>query len=167
MTRDAVASDQLPPSGLPFSVAVRGCGRSSLTPGRAGGPGPATGQLIDGDVAQQADQTLRPRRVLAAGGHGEAEVGRGGLGGYADLRDVQGVHDDEVTVPAVPGRRGGADVACCAGVVGQLIGTLGKAEPISSPAPSDSWVTVAGMSATAQCQKPEPVGASGSYTVTA
>ena len=36
-----------------------------------------------------------------------------------------------------------------------------------SPAPAGSSVTVAGRSATAQCQKPDAVGASGSYTVTA
>jgi 2-iminobutanoate/2-iminopropanoate deaminase len=57
MTRDAVTSDQLPPSGLPFSVAVRGGGLLFLS-------GPvaqdrATGELAGGDVAQQADQILR------------------------------------------------------------------------------------------------------------
>jgi hypothetical protein len=35
------------------------------------------------------------------------------------------------------------------------------------PAPAGSSVTEAGMFATAQCQKPLPVGASGSSTVTA
>src|SRR3954464_5545401 len=43
----------------------------------------------------------------------------------------------------------------------------GRPEPVSSPAPAGSSLTPAGMSATAQCQKPEPVDASGSYTVTA
>ena len=38
---------------------------------------------------------------------------------------------------------------------------------MSSPAPAGSSVTFAGMSTTAQCQNPHPVGASGSYTVTA
>ena len=57
MTRDAVTSDQLPPSDLPFSVAVRGGGLLFLS-GQVG-QNPATGELIDGDVAQQADQILR------------------------------------------------------------------------------------------------------------
>ena len=57
MTRDAVTSDQLPPSGLPFSVAVRGGGLLFLSGQVA--QDPATGELIDGDIAQQADQILR------------------------------------------------------------------------------------------------------------
>jgi len=57
MTRDAVTSDQLSPSGLPFSVAVRGGGLLFLSGQVA--QDPATGELIDGDVAQQADQVLR------------------------------------------------------------------------------------------------------------
>ena len=57
MTRDAVTSDQLPPSRLPFSVAVRGGGLLFLSGQVA--QDPATGELVDGDVAQQADQILR------------------------------------------------------------------------------------------------------------
>ena len=57
MTRDAVTSDQLPASGLPFSVAVRGGGLLFLSGQVA--QDPATGELVDGDVAQQADQILR------------------------------------------------------------------------------------------------------------
>ena len=57
MTRDAVTSDQLPPSGLPFSVAVRGGGLLFLSGQVA--QDPATGELIDGDVGQQADQVVR------------------------------------------------------------------------------------------------------------
>jgi 2-iminobutanoate/2-iminopropanoate deaminase len=57
MTRDAVTSDQLPSLGLPFSVAVRGGGLLFLSGQVA--QDPATGELIDGDVAQQADQVLR------------------------------------------------------------------------------------------------------------
>src|SRR3954453_13505825 len=38
---------------------------------------------------------------------------------------------------------------------------------LPSPAPAGKSVTVAGRLATAQCQKPDAVGASGSYTVTA
>ena len=57
MTRDAVTSDQLPASGLPFSVAVRGGGLLFLSGQVA--QDPATGELADGDIAQQADQILR------------------------------------------------------------------------------------------------------------
>ena len=57
MTREAVTSDQLPASGLPFSVAVRGGGLLFLSGQVA--QDPATGELVDGDVAQQADQILR------------------------------------------------------------------------------------------------------------
>ena len=39
--------------------------------------------------------------------------------------------------------------------------------PLPSPAPAGRSVTVAGRLATAQCQNPDPVGASGSYIVTA
>ena len=53
-----------------------------------------------------------------------------------------------------------------AGVVGQGDRIAGK--PLTpSPTPAGSSVTVAGRLATAQCQKPDAVGASGSYTVTA
>src|SRR3954452_23230424 len=43
----------------------------------------------------------------------------------------------------------------------------GRFSPPSAPAPVGSSVTEAGMLYTAQCQKPEPVGASGSWMVTA
>ena len=56
MTRDAVTSDQLPASGLPFSVAVRGGGLLFLSGQVA--QDPATGELVDSDIAQQADQIL-------------------------------------------------------------------------------------------------------------
>src|SRR5262245_32125490 len=39
--------------------------------------------------------------------------------------------------------------------------------PLPSPTPAGRSVTVAGRLATAQCQKPDAVGASGSYMVTA
>jgi 2-iminobutanoate/2-iminopropanoate deaminase len=57
MTRDAVTSDQLPASGLPFSVGVRGGGLLFLSGQVA--QDPATGELVDSDIAQQADQILR------------------------------------------------------------------------------------------------------------
>src|ERR1700676_1989774 len=42
----------------------------------------------------------------------------------------------------------------------------GKGVESSAPAPSGSRVVLAGMSSTIQCQKPLPVGASGSYIET-
>ena len=56
ITRDAVISDPLPPSGLPVSVAARGGGLIFLSGQVAQDPAP--GDLIDGDVAQQADQVM-------------------------------------------------------------------------------------------------------------
>lgn len=97
----------------------------------------------------------------------EAEESRGGLCWDADGLDVEGVHHDEVAVHAMPGGWGGTDESGGAGIVGQLEGALGQTRAGVVTAPSGSSVTPAGMSATAQCQKPEPVGASGSYTVTA
>ena len=57
MTGYAVTSDQLPASGQPFAVAGRGGGLLFLSGQVA--QDPATGELVHGDVAQQADQILR------------------------------------------------------------------------------------------------------------
>src|SRR5687767_619895 len=43
----------------------------------------------------------------------------------------------------------------------------GRFDPLTFPASGFSSITVAGMLITDQCHQPEPVGASGSYTVTA
>src|SRR3978361_565883 len=48
-----------------------------------------------------------------------------------------------------------------------VIASPGKPLWLPSPTPSGRSVTVAGRLATAQCQNPDPVGASGSYIVTA
>src|SRR4029079_714688 len=45
--------------------------------------------------------------------------------------------------------------------------TASPGNPLPSPTPAGRSVTVAGRLATAQCQKPEAVGASGSHMVTA
>ncbi len=55
MPRDAVTGDK--PSGLPFSMAVRGAGLLYFSGQVA--EDPATGDLIDGDAAQQTGQILR------------------------------------------------------------------------------------------------------------
>ena len=78
MPREAVTSDELPPSGLPFSVAVRGGGLLFLSGQVA--QDPATGELIDGDAGQQADQVLRNlATTLAAIGKVMADVIRVGV----------------------------------------------------------------------------------------
>ena len=78
MPRDAVTTDQLPPSGLPFSAAVRGGGLLFLSGQVA--QDPATGELIDGDVAEQADQALRNiAATLAAIGKDLSDVIRVGV----------------------------------------------------------------------------------------
>jgi reactive intermediate/imine deaminase len=56
MTRDAIATDQLAAPVGPFSVGVRGAGLLFLSGQVA--QDPATGTLIDGDVARQTHQIL-------------------------------------------------------------------------------------------------------------
>jgi enamine deaminase RidA (YjgF/YER057c/UK114 family) len=103
MTPDAVTSDQLPASGPPFSVAVRGGGLLFLSGQVA--QDPATGELIDGDIAQQADQILRNiAATLAAIGKDLDDVIRVGV--LPDRHDA--VRRDERDVPqalrrALPG----------------------------------------------------------------
>src|SRR5258708_10647337 len=57
MTRAAVAGARLPASRLPFSVAVRGGGLLFLSGQVA--EAAASGELVDGDIAEQAGQILR------------------------------------------------------------------------------------------------------------
>ena len=78
MTRDAVTSNQLPASGLPFSVAVPGGGL--LLPSGQPAQDPATGELVDGDIAQQAGQILHNiAATLAAIGKDLDDVTRVGV----------------------------------------------------------------------------------------
>ena len=63
MTGYAVTSDQLPASGQPLAVAGRGGGL--FLSGQVA-QDPATGELVDGGVAQQADQILRNIAVTLA-----------------------------------------------------------------------------------------------------
>ena len=57
MTRHAIATDKLAAPVGPFSLGVRGAGLLFLSGQVA--QDPATGELVDGDIAQQADQILR------------------------------------------------------------------------------------------------------------
>ena len=78
MTRDAVTSDQLPASGLPFSVAVRGGGLLYFSGQVA--TDPVTDELIEGDVAEQTERVLRNiAAILAAIGKDLDDVIRVGV----------------------------------------------------------------------------------------
>jgi 2-iminobutanoate/2-iminopropanoate deaminase len=57
MTRSAISSDTLAPPAGPFSPGVRGGGLLFLSGQVA--QDPATGKLIDGDIASQTHQILR------------------------------------------------------------------------------------------------------------
>ena len=84
-----------------------------------------------------------------------------------ELLHVDGVHDDEVPVRAVPGRRGGADEALQACVVGQGDRVAGKS---AAAAVADTGGQVGhrrGQVGHRPVPEPDPVGASGSYIVTA
>jgi 2-iminobutanoate/2-iminopropanoate deaminase len=76
MPRDAVTGDK--PSGLPFSMAVRGAGLLFFSGQVA--QDPATGALIDGDAAQQTGQILRNMAAsLAVAGKSLDDVVRVGV----------------------------------------------------------------------------------------
>ena len=66
----------------------------------------------------------------------------------------------------MPGRWGGADEVRRATVVAELEGVARELGVAALAGTGGSSATSAGMSATAQCQNPDPVGVSGSKTVT-
>ena len=73
MTRNAITSDKLPPPVGPFSLGVYGSDLLFLSGQVA--QDPATGKLIDGDAADQAEQILRNlATALAAGGKDLGDV---------------------------------------------------------------------------------------------
>jgi 2-iminobutanoate/2-iminopropanoate deaminase len=85
MTRAAISSDTLAPPAGPFSPGVRGGGLLFLSGQVA--QDPATGKLIDGDVASQTHQILRNlAAVLAAAGKDLDDVIRVGVY-LADMAD--------------------------------------------------------------------------------
>lgn len=78
MTRNAVTSDGLAAPAGPFSLAVRGGGLLFVSGQVA--QDPATGELIDGDAAEQTDQILRNlATALEAAGKSLADVVRVGV----------------------------------------------------------------------------------------
>jgi 2-iminobutanoate/2-iminopropanoate deaminase len=67
MPRDPIIIPNAPPSALPYSPGVRS-GDHVFLSGQTG-VDPATGQLVEGDVAAQAEQVFKNlARVLAAAG---------------------------------------------------------------------------------------------------
>lgn len=96
MPRDAVTSDKLSAPGLPFSMAVRGGGLLFFSGQVA--TDPATGELINGDVAQQTEQVLRNlATALAAAGRDLQDVVRVGvylndMSQFAAMNEVYGKH---------------------------------------------------------------------------
>ena len=78
MTRDAIATDKLAAPVGPFSLGVRGAGLLFLSGQVA--QDPATGRLIDGNVARQTHQVLdNVATVLATVGKSLADVLRVGV----------------------------------------------------------------------------------------
>ena len=122
---------------------------------RATGPAEAPSLLLVGRHQGGAAQRVE-EEVEAQDGGRRVRVDVEGLG-------VDGVDDDEVAVRAVAGRGSRADVPGEPAVVAQLdCAVRAAAGRPCRPAPLGSSVTEAGMFATAQCQKPLAVGASGS-----
>jgi len=80
--------------------------------------------------------------------------------------DVQRGDGDEVPMHTGARRRRGAEIPPQTGIVRQLDGRRGNRPESGDPAPLGRLCVDAGMSMTAQCQNPDPVGASGSNTVT-
>lgn len=100
MTRDAITSGKLSAPAGPFSLAVYGA-RLLLLSGQVA-QDPATGRLIDGDTARQADQILRNiATALEAAGEGLGDVVRVGvyLSDISDFAAVNEVHGRHFTEP--------------------------------------------------------------------
>ena len=92
MTRNSVASDKLAVPVGPFSLATRG-GDALFVSGQVA-QDPATGALIDGDVARQTDQALRNlAAVLEAAGKGLGDVVRVGVY-LTDMADFAAMNEE-------------------------------------------------------------------------
>jgi len=96
MARDVITSDKLPATDLPFSLGVRGGGLLYLSGQVA--QDPSTGQLVEGDVARQADQILgNIATALAAAGKDLDDVVRVGvyltdMADFAAMNEVYARH---------------------------------------------------------------------------
>lgn len=100
MTRDVVSTDKIAKAAGPFSAAVRRDGFTFLS-GQVG-QDPATGALIGGDTAAQAEQALRNlTAVVEAAGKTLDDVVRVGvyLTDMADFATVNAVYERFFTKP--------------------------------------------------------------------
>lgn len=100
MPRKAITSDKLPTQVIPISLAVYG-GSLLYLSGQVA-QDPATGKLIDGDVAQQTDQILRNiATALQAAGKDLDDVVRVGvyLSDMADFAAMNEVYGKYFTEP--------------------------------------------------------------------
>jgi 2-iminobutanoate/2-iminopropanoate deaminase len=100
MTRKTITSGKLPAPVGPFSLAAYGAGLLFLSGQVA--QDPATGKLIDGDTAVQADQILRNiATALEAAGKGLEDVVRVGvyLSDMSDFTVVNEVYSRHFTEP--------------------------------------------------------------------
>jgi 2-iminobutanoate/2-iminopropanoate deaminase len=93
--RESFSSPHLPPPVGPFSPAVRGPGDALYLSGQVG-TDPATGKLVDGGVAAQAERALRNlQAVLEAAGRSLDDAVRVGvyltdMGDFAAMNEVYG-----------------------------------------------------------------------------
>lgn len=90
----------------------------------------------------------------------EAQVGRRRVLRQLQLRHADRVHRDVVPVRAVSGGGAAPMYRLRLASLAKVMASPGN--PLPSPTPAGNCVTVAGRFATAQCQKPDAVGASGS-----
>jgi 2-iminobutanoate/2-iminopropanoate deaminase len=96
MTRETITSAELPAAVGPFSLGTRGGGLLFLSGQVA--QDPATGKLIGGDAARQADQILRNiATALEAAGKNLGDVVRVGvyltdMSDFAAMNEVYGKH---------------------------------------------------------------------------
>jgi 2-iminobutanoate/2-iminopropanoate deaminase len=101
MTRIPITSDKLAAPIAPFSPAAHGEGDPLFVSGQVG-QDPATGALVDGDVASQTDQALRNlAAVLEAAGKTLGDVIRVGvyLTDMADFAAMNEVYARHFTAP--------------------------------------------------------------------
>jgi 2-iminobutanoate/2-iminopropanoate deaminase len=91
MTRHAITTDKIAPSGGPFSPAVELDGSNLYLSGQVG-QDPASGQLVHGGVVQQTEQILRNAgAVLEAAGRSYSDVLRVGVF-LTDIRDFDAMN---------------------------------------------------------------------------
>src|SRR5687767_10582381 len=99
MPRTAITSDKLPAPAGPFALAVHGGGLLYLSGQIA--QDPATGDLIDGDIAEQTGQVLRNiATVLESAGKDLGDVVRVGvyltnMAAFAAMNEVYSRHFTE------------------------------------------------------------------------